>query len=70
MTNQTISKCWSLAALLMFAAATFQIAVDRFPIGAVCFGSAACFLAAAGKYRKKEAEENRQGKEVHQGYEQ
>ena len=63
MKNSTIAKCWTLAALLMFVAATFQIADENFVVGAVCFGTAACFMAAAAKYREKAAEENRQKEE-------
>ena len=63
MKNSTIAKCWTLAALLMFVTATFQIVNGNFIVGAVCFGSAACFMAAAAKYRKKAAEENRQKEE-------
>ena len=58
MKSKDIAKYWSLAAVLMFAAATFQIVSERFLIGAVCLGAAACFMAAAGKYRKKESEES------------
>ncbi len=65
MTNKTIAKCWSFAALLMFVAATFQITSEHFLIGAVCLGSAACFLAVAGKYRKKAEEENGRKEEEH-----
>ena len=45
------AKWWSLAALLLFVAATFQIASSHFIPGAVFFGAASCFTAAAGKYR-------------------
>ncbi len=58
MKSKDIAKWWSLAAVLMFAAATFQIVSERFLLGAICFGAAACFLSAAGKYRKKGLEEN------------
>ena len=58
MKNKDIAKWWSLAAVLMFTAATFQIVSGHFLLGAVCFGAAACFLAAAGRYRKKGLEEN------------
>ena len=58
MKNNTIAKCWTLAALLMFVIATLQIVNENFIIGAVNFGAATCFLSAAAKYRKKEAEEN------------
>ena len=56
MKNNTIAKCWTLAALLMFVTATLQIVNEYFIIGAVNFGAATCFLSAAAKYRKKEAE--------------
>jgi len=58
MKSKDIAKYWSLAAVLMFAAAVFQIVSERFLLGAICFGAAACFMAAAGKYRKKGLEEN------------
>ena len=58
MKSKDIAKWWSLAAVLMFAAAVFQIVSERFLLGAICFGAAACFLSAAGKYRKKGLEEN------------
>ena len=60
MKSKDIAKYWSLAAVLMFATATFQIVSGRFLLGAIFFGAAACFLSAAGKYRKNEAEENGQ----------
>ena len=60
MKNNTNAKLWSLAAVLMFAVAVFQITSDHFLPGAVFFGAAACFMSAAGIYRKKAAEENRQ----------
>ena len=63
MKNSTIAKCWTFAALLMFVAATFQTASENFVVGAVCFGAAACFMAAAARCRKKEAEENRKNEE-------
>ncbi|MBQ6570195.1 MAG: hypothetical protein IJL87_08045 [Clostridia bacterium] len=56
MKNKNIAKWWSLAAVLMFAAATFQIVSERFLLGALCFGAAACFLFVADKYRKKSSE--------------
>ena len=63
MKNKDIAKCWSLAAVLQFATAVFQIVSERFLLGAICFGAAACFLSAAANYRKKDAEENRQSEE-------
>ena len=70
MKNKNIAKCWSLAALLMFVTATFQIVSERFLIGAVFFGAAVCSLSAAGKYRKKDAEEDRQSEEESESNEQ
>ena len=58
MKSKDIVKWWSLAAVLMFAAAVFQIVSERFLLGAIFFGAAACFMTAAGKYRKKGLEEN------------
>ena len=69
MKNNNAAKYWSLAALLMFVAATFQIVSERFLLGAVCFGAAACFLAAAGKYRKKESEKSGKSEEESGPYE-
>ena len=63
MKNSTIAKCWTLAALLMFVTATLQIVNENCVIGAITFGAATCFMAAAAKYRKKEAEENRKNDE-------
>jgi len=63
MKNSTIAKCWTLAALLMFVTATLQIVNENFVIGAITFGAATCFMVAAAKYRKKEAEENRKNDE-------
>ena len=63
MKNSTIAKCWTLAALLMFVTATLQIVNENSVIGAITFGAATCFMAAAAKYRKKEAEENRKNNE-------
>ena len=62
MKNGTIAKCWTLAALLMFVTATFQIVSENFIVGAVFFGAAACNMAAAARYRKK-AEESRKSEE-------
>ncbi len=63
MKNSTIAKCWTFAALLMFVTATLQIVNENIVIGAISFGAATCFMAAAAKYRKKEAEENRKNDE-------
>ncbi len=69
MKNKDIAKWWSLAAVLMFAAAVFQIVSERFLLGAICFGAAACFMAAAGKYREKGPEENEKKEEETGAYE-
>ena len=69
MKRKDIAKWWSLAAVLMFAAAVFQIVSERFLLGAICFGAAACFLSAAGKYRKKGLEENGKHEEEAEAHE-
>ena len=69
MKNKDTAKWWSLAAVLMFAAATFQIVSERFLLGAICFGAAACFLSLAGKYRKKGREKNGKNGEEPESYE-
>ena len=69
MKNKDIAKCWSLAAVLQFATAVFQIVSERFLLGAICFGAAACFLSAAGKYRKKGLEENGKHEEEAEAHE-
>lgn len=51
------SKCWMLAALLMFVGATLQITNDRYWLGIVYFGAAVSFSCSAEVYRKKEKEE-------------
>ena len=53
MKARQMAKWMALAALLMFVAAVFQIASDRFWIGLVFIGAGACFSAAAASYRKK-----------------
>ena len=58
--NKKISKWLSFAALLMFVAATFQIANESFFSGIVLFGAAACFASTAGVYRKREKEERQE----------
>ena len=63
MKNSTIAKCWTLAALLMYVTATFQIVSEHFILGAVFFGAAVCFTSVAAKYRKKDGEEKQQNKE-------
>ena len=57
MMNKTASRWLALAALLMFVAATFQIAGDHVIPGAICFAAAASFAYSANVYRKKEKEE-------------
>ena len=48
-----ISKWLDLAVILMFCAATFQIADGRWIPGAVCFGGAAVLMCIIGMYKKK-----------------
>lgn len=48
------SKWLSVAALLMFAGATFQIADGHWGLAAVCFGAAASFMALSAKRAKLE----------------
>ena len=57
--NKKISKWLTLAALLMFAGATFQITSDHCMPGVVCFAAAVSFCCSAEVYRKKEKEEKR-----------
>ncbi len=59
--NKKISKWLSFAALLMFVAATYQIANESFFPGIIFFGAAACFASAAGVYQKREKEERQEG---------
>ena len=58
--NRKISKCLALAALLMFAGATFQITGDHYIRGAICFAAAASFAYSANLYRKKGNEEKQE----------
>ena len=58
--NKKVSKWMSVAALLMFVTATFQIADDRILPGIVFFGAAVCFVSAADLYRKKEKKEEQE----------
>ena len=53
--NQNISKWMNFAAVLMYAAAVFQITNEKFILGAVFFGAGVCFMTAAAKFRKNEA---------------
>ena len=54
------SKWLSFTAMLMFVAATFQIANEKFFPGIVFFCAAACFASAAGVYQKKEKEDKQE----------
>ena len=56
--NKKISKWLTLAALLMFVGATFQIISDHYMLGVVCFSAAVSSSCSAEIYRKKEKEEN------------
>ena len=58
--NKNVSKWWYLAAVFMFAAATFHIVGDHFILGAIFFACAACFLVTAGKNKKLESKETGQ----------
>ena len=51
------SKCWMLAALLMFVGATLQITNDHYWLGIVDFAAAVSFFCSAEVYRKREKEE-------------
>ena len=58
--NKKILKWLALAALLMFAGATFQITGDHYFRGAICFAAAASFAYSANLYRKKGNEEKQE----------
>ena len=49
------SKWMYLAATLMFAGATFQIADGRWLLATICFAAAASFVALGNKYRKHQS---------------
>lgn len=53
--NKRIGKApmTALAAVLLFVAATFQIADDNMLLGVVFFGAASCFSSLAGVYRER-----------------
>ena len=51
------SKCFMLAALLMFIGATLQITNDHYWLGIVYFAAAVSFSCSAEVYRKREKEE-------------
>ena len=55
--NKKTSKWLTLAALLMFAGATFQLTSDHYMPGVVCFAAAVSFSCSAEVYRKREKEE-------------
>ena len=54
MKYNSIAKWWMLAAVLMFAAATFQIVREHFLLGAVSFGATACCPLRADTGRKRQ----------------
>jgi hypothetical protein len=54
------SKWLSVAALLMFVGATFQIADGHWVLAAVCFGPAASFMALSAERGKLENDELQQ----------
>ncbi len=55
--NNTVRKdqMATLAALLLFVAATFQIADDKTLLGVVFFAAASCLCPLAGIYHEREA---------------
>ena len=55
--NNTVRKdqMATLAALLLFVAATFQIADDKMLLGVIFFAAASCFSSLAGIYHEREA---------------
>lgn len=55
--NNTVRKdqMATLAALLLFVAATFQIADDKTLLGVVVFAAASCLSSLAGIYHEREA---------------
>ena len=55
--NSTVRKYQmaTLAALLLFVAATFQIADDKTLLGVVFFAAALCLSSLAGIYHEREA---------------
>ena len=55
--NNTVRKdqMATLAALLLFVAATFQIADDKTLLGVVFFAAASCLSSLAGIYHEREA---------------
>lgn len=63
MKEKNTAKWLSLAALLAFVAATLQIVSEHYLIGAIFLASGACFMTAAGKFRKREESENQTGSE-------
>jgi hypothetical protein len=58
--NKKISKWLTLAALLMFVGATFQITSDHYMLGVVCFAAAVSFFCSAEVQRKREKEEKQE----------
>ena len=52
MVNKKASKWWYLVALLMFVAATFQIASDHFLLGMVLLVTGGLISAVAGIHRR------------------
>lgn len=54
------AKWLSVAALLMFVGATFQIADGHWCLSAVCFGAAASFMALSAKRGKLEKNDDSQ----------
>ena len=57
MMNKPIAKWMSLAAVLLFTAATFQITSDHVWLGMAFLGGASCFACAARKYHRKKEQD-------------
>ena len=62
--NKKTSKWLTLAALLMFAGATFQLTSDHYMPGVVCFAAAVSFSCSAEVYREKEKEVNQKEADI------
>ncbi len=61
--HRNVSKWMNFAAVLMYTAAVFQFVNGKMLLGAVFFGAAVCFTCSAGKFQKKESDENGRTKE-------
>ena len=57
------SKWLTIAALLMFIGAVFQITSEQFVLGILCFAAGVSFSCSAKIYQKKETEGKHEGAE-------